>query len=177
MRLPRWLVLALLSTNTASVLAAGAWWWVTWPERTAHKFAALVATRRTEEAAKMMRSASGPDDAELITDATKDCEFTFLEYGSRTPVDMLVGRQEFQVVGTYTPTAFGLCCCGGSIAPEAFEPLGPRSTAIRFTTLRGIATRPFGFISGKYITVLDEKLHLESVNSNWASYRVPIERR
>jgi hypothetical protein len=38
MRLPRWLVVSLLSASVLTVLGAGAWWWVTWPERTANKF-------------------------------------------------------------------------------------------------------------------------------------------
>jgi WD domain, G-beta repeat len=32
MRLPRWLVVTLLSVSLLALLGAGAWWWVTWPE-------------------------------------------------------------------------------------------------------------------------------------------------
>jgi len=34
MKLPRWLVIAMLTTSVLSVLAAAGWWWVTWPART-----------------------------------------------------------------------------------------------------------------------------------------------
>jgi hypothetical protein len=35
MRLPRWLVVSLLSASVLAVLGYVSWWWVTWPERTA----------------------------------------------------------------------------------------------------------------------------------------------
>jgi len=37
MKLPRWLVIAMLTTSVLSVLAAAGCWWVTWPERTARE--------------------------------------------------------------------------------------------------------------------------------------------
>jgi hypothetical protein len=40
MRLPRWLVVSLLAVSVLAVPGAGAWWWVTWPERTANQFCA-----------------------------------------------------------------------------------------------------------------------------------------
>jgi hypothetical protein len=33
MKLPRWLVIAMLSSSLLAVLAVGGWWWVSWPER------------------------------------------------------------------------------------------------------------------------------------------------
>src|SRR5262245_56178735 len=38
MKLPRWLVVTLLSASLVAMLAYGAWWWVTWPERTMNRF-------------------------------------------------------------------------------------------------------------------------------------------
>jgi hypothetical protein len=38
MTLPRWLVVSLLIVSLLAVFGAGAWWWVTWPERTARAF-------------------------------------------------------------------------------------------------------------------------------------------
>lgn len=35
MKLPRWLVVSLLSASLLAVLGSGAWWWVTWPVTTA----------------------------------------------------------------------------------------------------------------------------------------------
>ena len=50
MKLPRWLMIGMLTTSVLSVLAAAGWWWVTWPERTAREFAALVVAGRWEQA-------------------------------------------------------------------------------------------------------------------------------
>jgi hypothetical protein len=33
MKLPRWLVVSLLTVSAFAVLGYGAWWWVTWPEQ------------------------------------------------------------------------------------------------------------------------------------------------
>lgn len=38
MKLPRWLVILMVTTSILGVLAAAGWWWVTWPERTAREF-------------------------------------------------------------------------------------------------------------------------------------------
>ena len=35
MRLPRWLVIAMLATIGLYVLAAVGWWWLMWPEKSA----------------------------------------------------------------------------------------------------------------------------------------------
>ena len=54
MKLPRWLVIAMLTTSVLAVLAAAGWWWVTWPERTAREFVDLMAKGRYEEAREMV---------------------------------------------------------------------------------------------------------------------------
>lgn len=50
MKMPRWLVLSLLSASVLVVLGCGVWWWVTWPERTAREFLTLVEARQWEKA-------------------------------------------------------------------------------------------------------------------------------
>lgn len=50
MKLPRWLVIGMLTSCVLAVLAAGGWWWVTWPERTAREFASLVADGQFDKA-------------------------------------------------------------------------------------------------------------------------------
>ena len=39
-KLPRWLLVSLLIASILGVLGAVAWWWVTWPDRTAGRFLA-----------------------------------------------------------------------------------------------------------------------------------------
>src|SRR5262245_41935000 len=45
MKLQRWLVLSLLSVSMFAVPGAGAWWWITWPERTAAMWSKTLADR------------------------------------------------------------------------------------------------------------------------------------
>src|SRR5262245_4209152 len=42
MKLPRWLVMSMFTTSVLAVLGCGAWWCVTWPERTAEKLTGLL---------------------------------------------------------------------------------------------------------------------------------------
>ena len=49
MKMPRWLVACLISVSVLSSLAAGVWWWLTWPDRTAANFLALGEAGRFEE--------------------------------------------------------------------------------------------------------------------------------
>jgi len=99
MKLPRWLVIAMLTTSVLSVLAAAGWWWVTWPERTAREFVALMAAGRGKEADKMQRQPIGTPIhfwSVMEADSWKDSQ---LVPSSRTPLDFLRGRQEFNVLG------------------------------------------------------------------------------
>jgi hypothetical protein len=68
MKLPRWLVIAMLTTSVLSVLAAAGCWWVTCPERTAREFCDLVREFRWTEAAKLC------DDVPVDTDWQMDDE-------------------------------------------------------------------------------------------------------
>jgi hypothetical protein len=54
MKLPRWLVIGMLTTSVLAVLAAAGWWWVTWPERTVRTFLRLVEERRFEAANQLL---------------------------------------------------------------------------------------------------------------------------
>ena len=52
MKLPRWLVIAMLTTSVLAVLVAAGWfgwWWVTWPERTAREFVQRLAMPPSDE--------------------------------------------------------------------------------------------------------------------------------
>ncbi len=47
MKLPRWLVVVMLSSSVLAPLGAAAWWWVTWPDRTAREFVELLVAGTT----------------------------------------------------------------------------------------------------------------------------------
>ena len=53
-KLPRWLMIAMLTSSVLATLAAAGWWWVTWPERTAAEFAAAMASENWDRAKEMM---------------------------------------------------------------------------------------------------------------------------
>jgi hypothetical protein len=101
MKLPRWLVIAMLTTSVLSVLAAAGWWWVTWPERTAAAFVHFIADRRFESAKEMISSAwvdeeNSMQTLELLAPLASQ---TTLDAHSRSYSDVFCARQEFQVLG------------------------------------------------------------------------------
>src|SRR5262245_32188622 len=55
MKLPRWLVVSLLTSSALAVFGAGAWWWVTWPKRTISAFTALLAHGHLDQANRLIR--------------------------------------------------------------------------------------------------------------------------
>jgi hypothetical protein len=59
-QLSRWLVVTLLSTSTVGALGAGAWWWVTWPQRTLRTFEAHIAAERFEQANELIEHPPAP---------------------------------------------------------------------------------------------------------------------
>ena len=46
MKLPRWLVVVMITTSAISLLGAAVWSWVAWPDRTATEFLALLKAER-----------------------------------------------------------------------------------------------------------------------------------
>src|SRR5262245_11242173 len=59
MKIPRWLIISMFGFNVLAAMAAVAWWWVSWPERTAREFARLLAAGQWKEARRML---ADPDD-------------------------------------------------------------------------------------------------------------------
>jgi hypothetical protein len=106
-RLSRWLVVSLLSISVLAVLGAGAWWWVTWPERTAKEFVDLVCADRLDDARNMLQ-APFPDRGPVIsldfTDAVLDPSHgtehwvnVHVYSKQRDRHEVLLGRQPFTV--------------------------------------------------------------------------------
>lgn len=115
MKMPRWLVVSLLSVSVLAVLGYGTWWWVTWPERTARKFVELVNCEDFDSANSMLaypRNTQGPHlvkDGDLLGvdevgfhTATNRKGFVQAFHDkkvrSRSFRDMLEGRLNFDVV-------------------------------------------------------------------------------
>jgi hypothetical protein len=62
--LPRWLVASLLTTSLCALFGAGAWWWVTWPDRSSQEFLRSMAAADFERAEAML----GPKAADVKRD-------------------------------------------------------------------------------------------------------------
>jgi hypothetical protein len=92
-RFPRFSLRTLL---LLPVLFAAAWWWITWPERTARRFVELLSAGDFESARKMCDESQ---PIELIWMLARMPEFTFAapvvhdqSWGER-----LAGRRQFQI--------------------------------------------------------------------------------
>src|SRR5262245_19208951 len=157
MKLPRCPVVSLLSVSVLAVLAVPAWWWITWPERTALEFAKIVVARRIEETSHIVPGNSFRDELRLRYE--QDAAFTTLEYGSRSMTDCLCGRQEFQLVGTERMRIN----CGELETIEA---------GFRFTVERGAVHQPKQIDRDSLLDL--GTLHMEAVDRNWAHHRIRI---
>jgi hypothetical protein len=91
-RLPRWLVVSLLSASVLAMLGAGVWWWVTWPERTAAAVPNLVSENRWDE----LRSIANLNSALAwrTLDNPNPVQFSKLP---RSLLDVISGRQRFLI--------------------------------------------------------------------------------
>jgi hypothetical protein len=117
LRLPRWLVVSLLAASVLAVLGYGAWWWVTWPERTGREHFELLQQGRFAVAAKMLNPpASYVETIEHESDnehmapgeywqlAMKTAKF---EGGlKRTVLDIILGRQDVLMTHEAGPEPF-----------------------------------------------------------------------
>jgi hypothetical protein len=99
MKLPKWLVICLLTTSVSAVLAAAGWWWFTWPDRTARQFQSLL-VRRDQDAMLAMLLYAGvdyqPDVVVAWLDGSKRDELT-LEPQPWTWSDLYRGRRHFRL--------------------------------------------------------------------------------
>jgi hypothetical protein len=101
MKLPPWLVIAMLTSSALSVLAAAGWWWVTWPERTAREFVSLLGNGDMEQAKAMIspRYAATFQTSESAREVVQsDLQGMYVKAGERTWLDVLSGRGSFVAV-------------------------------------------------------------------------------
>ena len=104
MKLPRWLVIGMLTSSVLAVLAAAGWWWVTWPERTAREFAELISAGKFDEAKRFLRPMDEPPKEEPpnrrsqmympLLGSSVASEFALDE---PTLLDIVVGRRSFRM--------------------------------------------------------------------------------
>jgi len=99
MRLPLWLVVTLLTTSALAVLFCGACWWVTWPERTAREFVALMRAGNLDEANKMLIAEGSFEFFYHVFDhkeeAFKEWRQEDLKATTRSLVDVVLRRERF----------------------------------------------------------------------------------
>ena len=94
MKLPRWLVIGMLTSSVLAVLAAAGWWWVTWPERTAREFVALLTERRFDEALTYVEASPGEGEELCIYQfSTEAWDVSKISLLRRTVPDLIRGRQ------------------------------------------------------------------------------------
>src|SRR5262249_7506800 len=100
-KLPRWLSISLLTVFLLALCTAGVWWWITWPERTAHKYLSMYQNGKWIEAAAMY---GGKSEFANQSDRIKDIwqrhfANVRVEYdGTRTMSDVILGRRKFLLI-------------------------------------------------------------------------------
>ena len=119
MKLPRWLMIGMLTSSVLAVLAAAGLWWVTWPERTAREYIALMAEEKFDATRAMTTSETW---YELNSILGKKLTQSNLERGARRSSDLILGRQCFRISNAGTVL-------------KSHEP--PASIDFRFTVERG----------------------------------------
>jgi hypothetical protein len=107
MKLPRWLVIAMLTTSVLAVLGYAGWWWVKWPERTARQFVDMVTRKSNYQ--ELVDNFGGKECytmhhayQSMVPGIIADGIAVGIERGQRqfspkqrSARDILVGRQEF----------------------------------------------------------------------------------
>ena len=125
MKLPRWLVIGMLTSSVLAVLAAAGWWWVTWPERTAREFFALYQDGEYEQARQML--AQTDPDVFRVDELEHNETRTFrtglhIEGMRRTWLDRVVARQTFRFFqGEDLLPAIGFEAERGKVSPRSFD--------------------------------------------------------
>jgi hypothetical protein len=103
MKLPRWLVTALLVTSTLTALATAADLWVTWPARTADRFTDLIRRNSFQDLSTMIKWRPGTTSlyalgqTYLALACSENLDDVVLIPEHRRLSDFAIGRQRFAV--------------------------------------------------------------------------------
>ena len=99
MKLPRWLLIGMLTASVLAVLAAAGWWWVTWPERTARDLVELMGQARYEAASRMIKV--NPEHPMPFLRGHPDLQQAWnqanLSMDSSSWLDLVSGRRRFRI--------------------------------------------------------------------------------
>jgi hypothetical protein len=90
----------LLSASLITVLGAGAWWWVTWPQRTAREFVHRLGSSDNEPLLKMLRPTKDVWRLRLMKQV-RPKSYSQLKPQPRSFRDFCIGRQEFRTAGEF----------------------------------------------------------------------------
>jgi hypothetical protein len=143
MKLPRWLVVTLLTTSLAALLGLGAWWWITWPERTIRKFIDHVNAEELEDARRIIANEPIPLERTfrpLVADEDERGEPWTVEPQRRSLLDVLVGRQEFKKASHLSPLITHITRQGDNVSEGSVLVEGLVDPAGTFTVQRGSIT-------------------------------------
>ena len=98
-RLPKpnrsWFQFSVRTLFSLPIVFAAAWWWITWPSRTAHDFAQLALSGRLEQ----VDGRFGVDLAALVDENGPFTE----EYFAPRSSDIVSGRQKFSISRMLNP--------------------------------------------------------------------------
>jgi len=106
-KLPRWLVIGMLTSSVLAMLAAAGWWWITWPERTARAVMDRVGEHKFKRVEQYIASTAKTTYRHEIEVAALAVGDGFPQHvhanRPRTLSDIIFSRQEFEI----TADSFG----------------------------------------------------------------------
>jgi hypothetical protein len=90
--------------SVLAVLSAGAWWWVTWPRRTALRFAAAMAMEDWASAKAMMSKVDNAGEFVPAWELLEPSQWQSanIRGGARTIRDIQEARQSFTIAEDWT---------------------------------------------------------------------------
>ena len=99
MKLPRWMVIGMLTSSVLSGLAASGWWWVTWPERTARQFVDRLAAGEDDKARLMIGKESHLNDPlpNSIPLLRRPNDWSVVRPRTRSLLDIILARHHFKI--------------------------------------------------------------------------------
>jgi hypothetical protein len=85
----------MITTELLAVLSIAAWWWVTWPERTARRFVEFMAANRFDDATALVKERT------LVFLRSEKMRpswnQTNLDMGTRNSLELMSGQQRFSL--------------------------------------------------------------------------------